>query len=50
MPSERASAPSRRSNGLAAAGSDGRWDAKIADFGLHATVDARNKSEAMQHM
>ena len=32
------------------AGKDGQWDAKIADFGLHATVDARNKSETMQHM
>ena len=27
-----------------------RWDVKIADFGLHATVEARSNSDKMQHM
>ena len=32
------------------AGSPDRWDAKIADFGLHATVNARHQDDLMQHM
>ena len=31
-------------------GHPGHWDAKIADFGLHATVNARHNNDAMQHM
>jgi len=33
-----------------AAGSPDHWDAKIADFGLHATVNARHQSELIQQM
>ena len=35
---------------VAYAGVSAKWDAKIADFGLHATVDAAERDAAVQQL
>ena len=32
------------------AGPPGEWVAKLADFGLHATIDARERDEKIEHL